>query len=179
MNFSKRGDVMINKKWKMRTALILGLISLSITSTFAADVTVTVNGSVVAKPCTVATTTANVDLGDLYTFNLVSPGAASQWHEVTLDLVNCPVGTSAVTATFKGTTDTTGYYKNQGTATNIQLQLQDTAGNNLNNGVQKKLQVNDSTLSTSFPLQVRALSVKGGATQGSIQATIDVTYTYQ
>lgn len=170
---------MIDNKWKITTVLISGLLSMQIGAMRAADVNITVNGSVVAKPCTVSTTTANVDLGDLYTFNLVTPGSASQWHSVSLDLVSCPVGTSAITATFKGTVDTTGYYKNQGTAGNIQLQLQDTAGNNLNNGAQKKLQVSDSTLSTSFPLQVRALSVKGGATQGSIQAAIDVTYTYQ
>ncbi len=169
---------MINNKWKM-TTLILGLFFAQITSTQAADVTVTVNGSVVAKPCTVATKTANVDLGDLYTFNLITPGSSSDWHAISLDLVNCPIGTSIVTATFKGIADTTGYYKNQGTAGNIQLQLQDTAGNNLNNGAQKKLQVSDSTLSTSFPLQVRALSVKGGTTQGTIQSVIDVTYTYQ
>lgn len=170
---------MKNKKWKITMMLIFGILTMQITSTYAADVTVTVNGSVVAKPCTVATKTTNIDLGDLYTFNLVTPGSASEWHSVSLDLVNCPIGTSAVTATFKGTADTTGYYKNQGTASNIQLQLQDTAGNNLNNGSQKKLPVSETTSSTSFPLQVRALTVKGGATQGSIQAVIDVTYTYQ
>lgn len=170
---------MIDNKWKMTMVLILGVLSTQITSTHAADVTVTVNGSVVAKPCTVATKTADVDLGDLYTLNLIKPGSSSDWHSVSLDLDSCPIGTSMVTATFKGITDSTGYYKNQGTAVNIQLQLQDTVGNNLNNGAQKKLQVNDSTLSTSFPLQVRALSVKGGATQGTIQAAIDVTYTYQ
>lgn len=165
-------------KSTMMAALILGLLSSSITSTHAADVTVTVNGSVVAKPCTVSTKTANVDLGDLYTFNLTSPGSASDWHTVSLDLTNCPVGTSVVMATFKGVADSVGYYKNQGTAGNIQLQLQDSSGNNLNNGAQKRMPVSDATLSTSFPLQVRAISVRGGATQGTIQAAIDVTYTY-
>ncbi|HHR5896466.1 TPA: fimbrial protein [Providencia alcalifaciens] len=169
---------MMTYKSTVTTALLLGLLSASITSTQAADVTVTVNGSVVAKPCTVSTSTANVELGDLYTFNLVSPGSASEWHSVSLDLVNCPVGTSVVMATFKGVADTVGYYKNQGTAGNIQLQLQDTSGNNLSNGAQKRVSVSDATLSTSFPLQVRAISVKGGATQGTIQAAIDVTYTY-
>ncbi|MBE9838919.1 type 1 fimbrial protein, partial [Escherichia coli] len=32
----------------------------------AADVTITVNGRVVAKPCTIQTKEANVNLGDLY-----------------------------------------------------------------------------------------------------------------
>ena len=169
----------MNIKWKGAAPFIWLILFSLATSSYAADVTITVNGSVVAKPCTVATTSANVDLGDLYTFNLITPGSSSIWHPVSLDLVNCPVGTSTVTATFSGIADTTGYYKNQGTAGNIQLQLQDTAGNNLNNGAQKKLQVNDSSISTRFPLQVRALSVKGQATQGNIQAVIDVTYTYQ
>ncbi len=36
----------------------------------AVDVTITVNGRVVAKPCTIQTKEANVNLGDLYTRNL-------------------------------------------------------------------------------------------------------------
>ncbi|WP_425431547.1 fimbrial protein [Escherichia coli] len=116
----------------------------------AADVTITVNGKVVAKPCTVSTTNATVDLGDLYSFSLMSAGAA----------------------------DSTGYYKNQGTAQNIQLELQDDSGNTLNTGATKTVQVDDSSQSAHFPLQVRALTVNGGATQGTIQAVISITYTY-
>lgn len=144
----------------------------------AADVTITVNGKVVAKPCTVSTTNATVELGDLYTFSLVSAGSTSDWHTVALELSNCPVGTSRVTASFSGTADSTGYYKNQGTAGNIQLELQDDSGNRLNTGATKSVQVDDATQATRFPLQVRAISVNGGATQGTIQAVINVTYTY-
>lgn len=144
----------------------------------AADVTVTVNGKVVAKPCTVSTTTATVELGDLYTFSLVNAGSSSAWHSVALELSNCPVGTSRVTASFSGTADSTGYYKNQGTAGNIQLELQDDSGNRLNTGATKSVVVDDASQSARFPLQVRALSVNGGATQGTIQAVINVTYTY-
>lgn len=74
--------------------------------------------------------------------------------------------------------DNTGYYKNQGTAGNIQLELQDDSGRRLNNGAAKLVQVDDSSQSASFPLKVRVLSVKGGATQGTIQAVINVTYSY-
>ncbi|EGT4253648.1 type 1 fimbrial protein [Citrobacter amalonaticus] len=144
----------------------------------AADVTITVNGKVVAKPCTVSTTNASVELGDLYTFSLVSAGSSSAWHTVALELSNCPVGTSRVTASFSGTADSTGYYKNQGTAGNIQIELQDDSGNRLNTGATKSVVVDDASQSARFPLQVRALSVNGGATQGTIQAVINVTYTY-
>ncbi|WP_058913911.1 fimbrial protein [Entomohabitans teleogrylli] len=144
----------------------------------AADVTITVYGKVVAKPCTISIPNATVDLGDLYTFDLVSAGSASAWKNVTLDLSNCPVGTSKVTATFSGTADSTGYYSNQGTAGNIQLELQDNIGTTLNNGAVKTVQVNNTTQAASFPLQVRALTVNGGATQGTIQAVINITYTW-
>ena len=83
-----------------------------------------------------------------------------------------------VTASFSGAADSTGYYKNQGTAQNIQLELQDDSGNTLNTGATKTVQVDDSSQSAHFPLQVRALTVNGGATQGTIQAVISITYTY-
>ncbi|VFS86539.1 P pilus assembly protein, pilin FimA [Kluyvera cryocrescens] len=88
------------------------------------------------------------------------------------------MGTSRVTASFSGTSDSTGYYQNQGTAKNIQLELQDNSGNTLNTGATTSVQVDEASQSAHFPLQVRALSVNGGATQGTIQAVINVTYTY-
>lgn len=161
----------------MNVGLIAGWL-LMVSAANAADVDITIIGRVVAKPCTVSTTTTTVTLGDLYTFDFVSAGAASAWHDVTLSLTACPVGTSKVTATFTGTADSTGYYKNQGTAKNIQLQLQDSSGNTLNTGAKRNVPVSDATYSADFPLRVRALSVNGQATQGSINAVINVTYTY-
>lgn len=160
-------------KWWMA-----GILAIASTMLHAADVTITVNGRVVAKPCTVSTTNATVDFGDLYTFSLSQPGSASTWHSVSFDLSNCPVGTSKVTATFSGTMDSTGYYMNLGTAGNIQLELQDEGGTTLNNGTSKTVQVSESTQSARFPLQIRALTVNGRTSQGSIQAVINIIYTY-
>lgn len=165
-------------KWLQSGWLLAGVLTLFSASSQAIDVTITVNGRVVARPCTVSTPTATVNLGDLYTFNLINPGSASVWHDVTMNLTNCPIGTSRVTATFSGTTDATGYYRNGGTAGNIQLQVQDSLGANMNNGTGKAVQVNATTQAVSIPLRVRALTVNGGATQGTIQAVIDITYTY-
>ena len=153
-------------KWRKRGYLLAAILALASATIQAADVTITVNGKVVAKPCTGSTT------------NAMSAGAASAWHDVALELTNCPVGTSRVTASFSGAADSTGYYKNQGTAQNIQLELQDDSGNTLNTGATKTVQVDDSSQSAHFPLQVRALTVNGGATQGTIQAVISITYTY-
>ncbi len=158
--------------------LLAALLLMVSTGLQAADVTITVNGRVVAKPCDVSTTNANVDLGNLYTYNLARAGDKTVWHDVSLELTNCPVGTSKVTATFTGTSDSTGYYVNQGSAGNIYLELQDRNASALGNGTTKTIQVNDSTQAATFPLQVRAITINGGATQGSIQAVINVTYTW-
>ena len=165
-------------RWSLAGVLVLNMATLQAATLPSADINITVTGKVVAKPCTVSTTNADVDLGDLYTFDLHSAGSVSAWHSTALELTNCPVGTSRVTATFSGSTDSTGYYKNQGSAGNIQLELQDDKGTRLDNGKATSVQVDDSSKSASFPLQVRALSVNGGATQGTIQAVIDVIYTY-
>ncbi|CCG86518.1 fimbrial protein [Erwinia piriflorinigrans] len=164
---------------RINTALLAVILMFNgILSAHAADVTITVNGRVVAKPCTVSTPSATVNLGDLFAFNFVQAGSGSAWYPVTLNLTDCPIGTSRVTATYTGITDSTGYYKNQGDATHLQLELQDTSGNNLNNGKTQTVQVDDSAQSASMPLRVRALSVNGNAEQGSIRAVINVTYTY-
>jgi minor fimbrial subunit len=165
-------------KWIYPGWLLAGVLAVASSAPQAADVTITVNGSVVARPCTISTPTANVELGDLHTFDLVSPGASSAWHSVTLDLTSCPTGTSRVTASFSGTADGTDYYKNLGSAGKIQLELQDESGVRLGNGRSKTVPVNDATQSAKFPLRVRAVTVNGGATQGNIQAVINITYTW-
>ncbi len=105
-------------------------------------------------------------------------GAASAWHDVALELTDLPVGTSRVTASFSGAADSTGYYERRGDRAKHPVELQDDSGNTLNTGATKTGSVDDSSRSAHFPLQVRALTVNGGATQGTIQAVISITYTY-
>ncbi|HCH9822784.1 TPA: type 1 fimbrial protein [Escherichia coli] len=145
----------------------------------AADVTITVNGRVVAKPCTIQTKEANVNLGDLYTRNLQQPGSASGWHNITLSLTDCPVETSVVTAIVTGSTDNTGYYKNEGTAENIQIELRDDQDATLKNGDSKTVIVDEITRNAQFPLKARAITVNGNASQGTIEALINMIYTWQ
>ncbi|BCM47356.1 hypothetical protein BvCmsNSNP030_2359 [Escherichia coli] len=137
------------------------------------------DSQVVAKPCTIQTKEANVNLGDLYTRNLQQPGSASGWHNITLSLTDCPVETSAVTAIVTGSTDNTGYYKNEGTAENIQIELRDDQDAALKNGDSKTVIVDEITRNAQFPLKARAITVNGNASQGTIEALINVIYTWQ
>lgn len=53
-------------KYRFAGALLVGLLSMSVSTSQGADINITVNGRVVAVPCNIATTNASIDLGDLY-----------------------------------------------------------------------------------------------------------------
>lgn len=167
----------MEKDQKNENTLQLAIISRI--KMFYRPTNLTVNGRVVAKPCTIQTKEANVNLGDLYTRNLQQPGSASGWHNITLSLTDCPVETSAVTAIVTGSTDNTGYYKNEGTAENIQIELRDDQDATLKNGDSKTVIVDEITRNAQFPLKARAITVNGNASQGTIEALINVIYTWQ
>ncbi|MDP1159785.1 type 1 fimbrial protein, partial [Klebsiella variicola] len=73
--------------------------------------------------------------------------------------------------------DSTGYSPHPGTAGQMPLELQREAGTPLNPGSSQSVQVDEASQSARVPLQVRARSVNGGATQGTSQAVINGTYT--
>lgn len=166
----------MHSRWKI--LIILSFIILATNKLHAEDVFITINGKVVATPCTISTSNSIVSLGDLYTYNFLSPGSSSEWKDLILELSNCPTSTSLVTASFSGSTDISGYYLNQGTAKNIQIQLRLKNGEHLSSGASTKLQVNKVTNSVILPLQVRATTVNGSVSQGTISTVINVTYTY-
>ena len=71
----------------------------------------------------------------------------------------------------------TGYYKNEGTAENIQIELRDDQDATLKNGDSKTVIVDVITRNAQFPLKARAITVNGNASQGTIEALINVIYT--
>lgn len=73
----------------------------------------------------------------------------------------------------------TGYYKNEGTAENIQIELRDDQDATLKNGDSKTVIVDEITRNAQFPLKARAITVNGNASQGTIEALINVIYTWQ
>lgn len=91
----------------------------------AADVTITVNGRVVAKPCTIQTKEANVNLGDLYTRNLQQLWFCI-WLAQYYFVINRLSGWNKCS---DGNRDRFnwqyGLLQNEGTAENIQIELRD------------------------------------------------------
>lgn len=159
---------------KYNNVIFLGLcLGLTTYSALSADSVIKISGRVLDYGCTVSSDSLN------YTRNLQQPGSASGWHNITLSLTDCPVETSAVTAIVTGSTDNTGYYKNEGTAENIQIELRDDQDATLKNGDSKTVIVDEITRNAQFPLKARAITVNGNASQGTIEALINVIYTWQ
>lgn len=72
-----------------------------------------------------------------------------------------------MTAIVTGSTDNTGYYKNEGTAENIQIELRDDQDAALKNGDSKTVIVDEITRNAQFPLKARAITVNGNARPGN------------
>ena len=93
--------------------------------------------------------------------------------------IGCLEIQGASLAIVTGSTDNTGYYKNEGTAENIQIELRDDQDATLKNGDSKTVIVDVITRNAQFPLKARAITVNGNASQGTIEALINVIYTWQ
>ncbi|MDF7680292.1 fimbrial protein [Enterobacteriaceae bacterium ESL0689] len=159
--------------------LLAGLLSVAF-SLPAADVTITVNGQVVAKPCVGSVVNQQINLGDFYAFNQVNVGDFSLSHPIVFSMSGCPVGTSRVTATFDGTMyNGTHYFQNQGTATNVAIELLENRNSGpLGKGSRMTVNVNDPNMDAVFSLWARVVTVNGRPTQGTIETVISVIYTY-
>lgn len=142
---------------------------------YAVDSTITVTGTVLQRTCTIDKKDVTVDLGNLYTSDLVNVNSTSSWKNFQLKLTNCQ-NMSTVTAMFSGTSDSNDYYKNNGDASNVMVEIQEVNGNTaLKSG--SKISANVSNNNATLDLRARAVS-KGNTGAGSINSQITVTYTY-
>lgn len=159
-------------KTVLKTLLVTGMLTGSVV--VQAQTTITVSGQVVQRSCTVPTN-ATIDLGTLYTSDLINNMSYSSWKTFDLTLQNCQNMTT-VTATYNGIAEQTDYFKNNGNASNIMIELEDV---NSNNRV-KPGWIEQTTVTNgqaTFSLRTRAVS-NGSAGAGSINTQITVTYTY-
>ncbi|RDL19484.1 fimbrial protein [Serratia fonticola] len=170
------------------TALCLALGGMGISySALAVDARIKITGTVKASPCTVDAVggDVNVNLGEIKAHTLTA-GAGSDWQSFSLDLSDCPVSTTNVTAAFTGTAadESTDLYKNEAAnpAGAVQIEMVDgssSANRRLGSGSDMTVAVDHSTNKASFPLKARAFSTNGGATPGSIEGVVQVALTYQ
>lgn len=154
----------------------------------AADVTIT--GKVTAASCTVSPILVGglaVNLGTLARTQFQNASDAGDWKSFSLNLTNCPTGTTDSTVTFTGTPSGTGGTLFANTepvttaATNMAVQMAKDADHNavLSNGSTMTVNVDTLTGTATFPLAARLYTPSGGVQAGQVSSSVLVNFTYQ
>lgn len=170
------------KKLSLLAAATLTMMSINAVN--AADpVTLNITGNVIASPCQVSSDsiTKSVDLGqNIQAASLQAAGSATNWVNFDINLNSCPAGTTVAIMTMHGTADLANpadMYRNTGTATNLAVQLQSQAGDQLGNT--KTISGNIASNAYTYKLRARAYTQNGGAMPGSIASVVTATFEYQ
>ncbi|MEX2952251.1 fimbrial protein [Serratia fonticola] len=165
------------RKW-MLLIIVAGIMSSAVQAT-----DLTINGKVVATPCTVdtASVSQDVDFGQVRLTEMRAAGNTSDWEAFQVKLVNCPQGTTSSTVTFSGTpaaTDAT-LYANAGTAVNAAVQLAQAANTTLVQGDGSSMTVLvDAQHIATYALAGR-LMVFGDTGPGTFNSVVQMNFTYQ
>lgn len=170
------------KSYKYALAIALLSAGLPMSTVQAADNTaINIKANIVASPCTVDTTTLDIDLGDIQASTMEAAGSTSPWSALNnIHLSNCPLTTQGVQATFSGTPATNGDtngYKNTGTDSFISVQLMDANNVYLVNGHKTGFRTIQSK-SVDFPVKAR-LYTSAAAQPGAVAATVTVSFEYE
>lgn len=140
------------------------------------------HGNIKAAACNISGgDNIDINLNDISMGTFYAPGSGSDWKSFNIELKECSSYVNQVKLTFTGTVDNAeinSLYKNQGTAANIALQLQNQDGSiPLGNNKVLTVPTNGQTI-VSIPLRTRAFSVTGNGTAGTLSTNITATITY-
>lgn len=165
----------------MKKTLLIMAVGVLSSAVQATDLKI--SGMVVATPCTVDTSSVSqdVDFGQVRLSEMRVNGNASDWKPFVVKLVNCPQGTTAVTATFSGTpaiADAT-LYANTGTATNAAVQMVQDANKTLVQGDGTSMTVSvDALHNATYALAGRLINFND-TSAGSFRSIVQMNFTYQ
>ncbi|MFP2514724.1 fimbrial protein [Buttiauxella agrestis] len=165
----------------MKKVLLLMVAGMMSSAVQAIDLKI--SGTVVATPCAVDASSVSQDVGfgQVRLSEMRGTGNASDWVPFKIKLVNCPQGTTAVTATFSGmpaTADAT-LYANAGTATNAAVQMVQDANKTLVQGDGSSMTVPvDALHNATYALAGRLISFDD-TSAGSFRSVVQVNFTYQ
>lgn len=165
-----------------KNLLLLSSLIFSGNSFAASTVTLNFTGNIRAATCNITGgNNIDIDLKNISADVFRNASSGSNWNIFNISLNNCSSFINQVKLTFTGTADTAdvaSLYKNQGTAKNLAVQLQNGNGTTAL-GNQKVLQVpTNGQANINIPLRTRAFSSLGNATPGTISANITATITY-
>lgn len=144
----------------------------------------TINYSIGVRPATCEVHTSNVDIvfEDAIGANMLETlGSMTEWNSgYSIELTNCEPGLR-VNMWMAGTPDQdVQFYKNEGTAKNIMVELSgDEENHSYQNGYLKVFQLQPQQTAISIPLKARLLNNgQGATTSGTVRAVVTATFSY-
>lgn len=180
----KEATFNVSNKVNMPALMLWLAAAAALSSPASADTQLNITGNIKASPCSIDLPSGglNVDLGqNILASSLVEAGSSTGWKPFSIVLSQCPASTSVATMTLNGTPDevASNMYENTGTATQVQIEVQNDAGTTLGNASQMQKSVDATSRGTTFDMLARVYSTQGNATPGTIVGTMQVTFTYQ
>lgn len=173
------------KKTLLSTALVAVMAAVAFAPTAQATPasgTITIKGTVLADTCTVDVNGgADVVLPSVMTGALATAGTTAGDTPFSIGLSACDTNAISATMVFNGGNidSTTGYLNNTGSATNVKVQLLNSADaviNTSDNTNAPVIALANGTGTTS--LTARYVAVGGAATAGQVQTSVGFTLTY-
>ncbi|ELY3456298.1 type 1 fimbrial protein [Cronobacter sakazakii] len=169
----------------MKKLLLLIMFALGAHRALADDINLQVNGAIIASACDVESASKNktVDMGIATADAFSQPSTYGPWVPFELSVMNCPVATMAVDATFSGELDPTNStaYRSTGTGKGLALQLVDGKNNMymLPGGDKYTETVDEATHSATFQLRARYVRTTEPLVPGTFESAVQVTFTYR
>lgn len=169
---------------KKRISKLFLINALIISSTSGASDSVNLNftGNIRIATCNVSSgDNINVDLKNIPAANFEEANSASSWNIFYIDFKNCSTAINQIKLTFSGVSDTadpSSLYKNQGSAKNIAVQLENWTGT-LKLGNQQSLIITlNGRTDINLGLRTRAFSPSGKGMPGTISAKVTANIVY-
>ncbi|MBK5144844.1 fimbrial protein [Budviciaceae bacterium BWR-B9] len=173
-------------KTKFNWLKLLFILTLVGQDGWAENVTVNIQGRVLASPCVVDTAVQSVDFGKMSALDLQQAGSYSPAiKNFRITVKDCPESTTSVTAQFSGLPypDDNSGYGSTGSAQNIGIKVIPAnsvwSDNSLSPVDGRWIKgVSSLTHSADFDFLARVYSTTGNATSGSISGAMLVTFIY-
>jgi minor fimbrial subunit len=185
INVDKDVDMTIFTTMKLKAISSIMLIMAATSCPTQSATILQVTGNIKAAPCRVDFPTSGVELNigqGIHQYVLATAGSGAPWVGFALKLKECPQTTTNVTMTVSGTPSAIGAntFINTGSATNAQIEVQNISDRRpLGNGAIISEPVDSASSTAQFRLKVRAYSISGNATPGTIVGSMQVSFTYQ
>ncbi|MEQ5227077.1 fimbrial protein [Proteus cibi] len=161
---------------------LINTLIISPTSWASDSVNLNFIGNIKIATCNISSgENINVDLKNIPAANFEKANSASSWNVFYIDFKNCSTAINQIKLTFTGVSDTAdpnSLYKNQGSAKNIAVQLENWTGT-LKLGNQQSLTVTlNGRTDINLGLRTRAFSPSGKGTPGTISAKVTANIVY-